>query len=163
MIQCDLEWPKIGMDMVYMTHYDFRWVKSIAVAPFCGPSDLDITTYSDSVTSQRETTILWYVVKKCQKHVYVICEGSLHHAPKFNNFLWVFSFLGKNPYYHMACPLFYPHRDCSAECQCVWNFWPSTIISTNHKTALYFQLICHFVIGWFPITASQRSKVNIYL
>ena len=59
MTQSDLEWPKLDMDMVWMTQYDFRWVKSIALAPFWGPSDLDISIYSDSVTSQRETTILW--------------------------------------------------------------------------------------------------------
>jgi hypothetical protein len=41
-----------------MTQYDFRWVKSTSASPFWGLSDLDISIYSDSVTSQRETTIL---------------------------------------------------------------------------------------------------------
>jgi hypothetical protein len=44
------------MEVVWMTPYDFRWVKSTSASPFWGPSDLDISIYSDSVTSQRETT-----------------------------------------------------------------------------------------------------------
>ena len=56
--QSDLEWPREPMEIVWMTQYDFRWVKSTTASPFWGPLDLDILIYSDSVTSQRETTIL---------------------------------------------------------------------------------------------------------
>ena len=59
MTQSDLEWPRTAMEIVWMTQYDFRWVKSTSASPFWGLSDLDISIYSDSVTSQRETTILW--------------------------------------------------------------------------------------------------------
>ena len=59
MTQSDLEWPRTAVEIVWMTQYDFRWVKSTSASPFWGPLDLDISIYSDSVTSQRETTILW--------------------------------------------------------------------------------------------------------
>ena len=59
MTQSDLEWPRTAMEIVWMTQYDFRWVKSTSASPFWDPSDLNILIYSDSVTSQRETTILW--------------------------------------------------------------------------------------------------------
>ena len=42
-----------------MTPYDFRWVKSTSASIFWGLSDLNISIYSGSVTSQRETTTLW--------------------------------------------------------------------------------------------------------
>ena len=47
-----------------MTQYDFRWVKSTPASPFRGPSDLDISIYSDSVTSQRGTTTVCSVRSK---------------------------------------------------------------------------------------------------
>ena len=58
MTQSDLEWPRAAMEIVWMTQYDFRWVKSTSASPSWGPSDLDISIYNDSATSQRETTIL---------------------------------------------------------------------------------------------------------
>ena len=58
MTQSDLEWPRTAMEIVWMTQYDFRWVKSTSASPFWGLLDLNISIYSDSVTSQRETTIL---------------------------------------------------------------------------------------------------------
>jgi hypothetical protein len=61
MTQSDLKWPRTAMEIVWKTQYDFRWVKSTSASPFWGPSDLDISIYSDSVTSQRETTILWSI------------------------------------------------------------------------------------------------------
>ena len=54
----DLEWLRIPLDIVWMFSYDFKWVKSTVVAPFWGPSDLELSIYSGSVTSQRETTTL---------------------------------------------------------------------------------------------------------
>ena len=57
----DPKWLNLAQatkEIVWMTQYDFRWVKSTPASPFWGPSDLDISIYSDSVTSQRETTIL---------------------------------------------------------------------------------------------------------
>jgi hypothetical protein len=65
MTQSDLEWPRTAMKIIWMTQYDFRWVKSTSASPFWGPSDLDISIYSDSVTSQRETTIL------CANAIYI--------------------------------------------------------------------------------------------
>ena len=59
----DLEWSKTAMEIVWMTQYDFRWVKSTSASPFWGPSDLNISIYSGSVTSQRGTTILWCASK----------------------------------------------------------------------------------------------------
>ena len=47
-----------------MTYYDFTYVKSTSASPFWGPSVLDISIYSDSVTSQRDTTTLWGVIQK---------------------------------------------------------------------------------------------------
>ena len=44
--------------VVWMISYEFKWVKSTVVAPFWGPSNLEISIYSGLVTSQRETTIL---------------------------------------------------------------------------------------------------------
>ena len=61
MAQSDLEWPRAAMEIVWMTQYDFRWVKSTSASLIWGPSDLNISIYSGSVTSQRETTILWDV------------------------------------------------------------------------------------------------------
>ena len=58
MAQSDLEWPRAAMEIVWMTQYDFRWVKSTSASLFWGPSDLNISIYSGSVTSQRETTTL---------------------------------------------------------------------------------------------------------
>ena len=58
MTQSDLEWPRTAMEIIWMTQFDFRWVKSTSASPFWGPSDLDILIYSDSVTSHRETTTL---------------------------------------------------------------------------------------------------------
>ena len=69
MTQSDLEWPRTAMEIVWMTQYDFRWVKSTSASPFWGPSDLDISIYSDSVTSQRETTILCTLSKKFEMSV----------------------------------------------------------------------------------------------
>ena len=66
MTQSDLEWPRTAVEIVWMTQYDFRWVKSTSASPFWGPSDLNFSICSDSVTSQRETTILcttWYFVR----------------------------------------------------------------------------------------------------
>ena len=46
MTQSDLEWPRTAMEIVWMTQYDFKWVKSTSASPFRGPSDLDILIYS---------------------------------------------------------------------------------------------------------------------
>ena len=40
--QSDLEWPREPMEIVWMTQYDFRWVKSTYTSAFIGPLDLDI-------------------------------------------------------------------------------------------------------------------------
>ena len=71
MTQSDLEWPRTAMEIVWMTQYDFNWVKFTSASPFWGLSDLDILIYSDSVTSQRETTIL------CNESTWIICNRSL--------------------------------------------------------------------------------------
>ena len=42
MTQSDLEWPRTAMEIVWMTQYDFKWVKSTSASPFWGPSDLDM-------------------------------------------------------------------------------------------------------------------------
>ena len=46
MTQSDLEWPRTAKEIVWMTQYDFRWVKSTSANPFWGPSDLDILIYT---------------------------------------------------------------------------------------------------------------------
>ena len=56
MTQSDLEWPRTAMEIVWMTQYDFRCVKSTSASPFWGPSDLDISICSDLMTSQREVS-----------------------------------------------------------------------------------------------------------
>ena len=50
MTQSDLKWPSIALVIVWMSHYEFRWVKSTAIALCWGPLDLDISIYSGSVT-----------------------------------------------------------------------------------------------------------------
>ena len=57
-----------------MDQYDFRWAKSTYASPFLGPSDLDILTYSDSVTSQRETTILCSAISFRINQISNICS-----------------------------------------------------------------------------------------
>ena len=71
MTQSDLEWPRTAKKIVWMTQYDFRWVKSICASPFWGLSDLDISIYSDSATSHRETTTL------CNTYVYDLSRNDL--------------------------------------------------------------------------------------
>ena len=38
MVQSDLEWPRAAMEIVWMTQYDFRWVKSTSASLFWGGS-----------------------------------------------------------------------------------------------------------------------------
>ena len=63
MTQSDLEWPMTAKEIAWMTQYDFRWLKSTCASPFWGPSYLDISVCSDSVTSGRETTTLCILVQ----------------------------------------------------------------------------------------------------
>ena len=58
MTQSDLKWPRTDVENFWRTFDESSHVKSTTLAPFWGPSTLDISTYSGSVTSQRETTIL---------------------------------------------------------------------------------------------------------
>ena len=37
--QSDLKWLRIAVDKVWMSQYDFRWVRTTIVAPFWGPLD----------------------------------------------------------------------------------------------------------------------------
>ena len=47
----DLEWPRTAMENSMNDSIWLKWVKSTSASPFWGPSDLDISIYSDSVTS----------------------------------------------------------------------------------------------------------------
>ena len=55
--QSDLEWPREPMEIVWMTQYDFRWVKSTTASPFWGPLDLDIQWLGD--ISERDHHTVW--------------------------------------------------------------------------------------------------------
>ena len=51
MTQSDSEWPMIALGIVWMSHYEFRLFKSTDIALWWGPSDLEFSIYSGSVTS----------------------------------------------------------------------------------------------------------------
>ena len=51
MTQSDLEWPRIALGIIWMSHYEFRLVKSTDLALYWGPSDFEFSIYSGSVTS----------------------------------------------------------------------------------------------------------------
>ena len=76
MTQDDLGWLETKINdskWLKMSHYEFRWLKSTAIALCWGPSDLDISIYSRSVTSERETTTLCAYGKLCSPN-YVTCQ-----------------------------------------------------------------------------------------
>ena len=51
MTQSDLEWSRIALGIVWMSHCEFRLFNSTDIALCWGPSDLEFPMYSGSVTS----------------------------------------------------------------------------------------------------------------
>ena len=46
-----IEWSRIALGIVWISHYEFRLFKSTDIALSWGPSDLEFSIYCGSVTS----------------------------------------------------------------------------------------------------------------